>query len=491
MEYRTVIDKIDSDKLKNINSSVVSLSVSYHEFIRNLFNFLKSNPKKLEQYEKIKKWIKPLSNTAYCGSYDCIFGASFFDVNNIMTLRMSRCGEEDNLLNYYETARKLNKLKGEVPNFAYCYGFFQVNHPLFLKDGVIQTNEENVCGNTVINFSTSPGSTVFLCEEHVEGKTLEEFIESEENWGTINFLIQFHKIMYQILYPLHIANEKYNFIHGNLRMDNIYVKELSTPTVFQIDEENYFETDYVVYLTDFYYADFEGNLTPAYDMLNLLFQILKKNTRNHFFLQNFLTPFYTENIKSLKDVVKANREFYSKIFGDEAKDEKFIIGIAEEYSDIKYSDLLEIIKDPAISICGYYGPEYDIFVPEKYIYKYSNLTYFCEGIYDDLTTLEKMSTRAKRNIELLSNANFEKCIRKDGCEEKLLKSLVNVNDFSKKFLTEIKIATCNQHYEEDEWILNTMSSVQEDLAEKLLEIKYKLSNSLNQKVRDIAENHLN
>ena len=136
-------------------------------------------------------------------------GEEFFENKNrnlkIITIQNYKIIEKaSNLHEAFINLYCINKMRKEIPNFSYCFGY-DFNKKL-------------------------------VYTEMVEGKTFKEWILSPD----FNFR-SFLEILIQILFTLQVAQRKFSFVHYDLTPWNIILKKVKRREVrYYMDEKCYY-----------------------------------------------------------------------------------------------------------------------------------------------------------------------------------------------------------------------------------------------------------
>ena len=123
----------------------------------------------------------------------------------------------------------LNSLRNIIPTFIWTYGFTTCNLPIFRefkgKDVIVSACTQNVKQHN--------DDYIGLVIEYVEGKSLGEYIVLSEITE-----LKILSLILTVLYSIKYANAMYEFVHWDLHVDNIMMRELESESYIYLPSEN-------------------------------------------------------------------------------------------------------------------------------------------------------------------------------------------------------------------------------------------------------------
>lgn len=212
--WQKILNEIKPLKYDNISIKQIQYELQ-EEFIYNYFKEFSDLPivkfPSLRKLNRRRTWAENLAimmllskNGVY--SYDDkIFETQIFDVENC----------NDQLNNIFIGIRVINNICREIPNFTFTY---------------------------YLNFFKHFSSYT----EYIEGIPIDSFL----NFNPEKFV----EIFTQIYLSLQLAYERYNFIHGDLKPENVIIQELENPIsiTYRLSTRVFsIETRYVVVIKNF------------------------------------------------------------------------------------------------------------------------------------------------------------------------------------------------------------------------------------------------
>ena len=165
----------------------------------------------------IKRYIHNLKKIGEESKYGYAFTADFIHANDAFVIKTPKDRKNDNLLHelivgLYGT----NKLRKDIPNFAYIYGGFKCS-PMLLNNN----NVESWCKRINKTNKTNKSNDVnYILYENINPSIL--FYDYLETCSTDDFLNMF----LQILYALNYANKTVDFTHYDTKGDNILIRTI-------------------------------------------------------------------------------------------------------------------------------------------------------------------------------------------------------------------------------------------------------------------------
>jgi hypothetical protein len=168
---------------------------------------------------------------------DGIFSEYFGkDFNNERSLFVIHAGDRDSNIGLTNEAivglYALNELRDFFPTFQYIYAAFRA--PAFIDGEPLRD------GNYY--------STYTLVETLEECRPLDEWIEEYGDEGDFEKI--FALVLFQVFAAIGFANKKYGFSHNNLKMSNIFVRNVRKKTTL-IFGKFMVETEYIVKIANF------------------------------------------------------------------------------------------------------------------------------------------------------------------------------------------------------------------------------------------------
>jgi hypothetical protein len=164
--------------------------------------------------ERIREWIRDLKQIGQESVEGIAMRASLKDPkedpshklqNNIFVIKAPRNPNNMELLHEMFVGLQLNKLRSEIPNFAYVFGGFKCAPPIIDK----KTKEVELwCSNTenVVNY--------VIYENIVPSISMDDFSKK-------CIFDQFCNRLFQLCYSIDLANKKFDFTHYDLHAGNV------------------------------------------------------------------------------------------------------------------------------------------------------------------------------------------------------------------------------------------------------------------------------
>lgn len=190
--------------------------------------------------QRIRKYIKAgkeSKDEKSRGSYS--FEAAFGDGSNDFVIKASKRSHPDwdNTLHECIVGMfGLNKLRGDIPNFAYIYGAFMCSPPVIDEHGKVLS----WCGY-------SEEKVPYVVYENVSSTTLSDALASMDSLTFLNILLQ-------ITFALRRAHAEIKYTHYNLRARAVFIKNMITSaSIKYITDrgEEYLRTDKLAMITDY------------------------------------------------------------------------------------------------------------------------------------------------------------------------------------------------------------------------------------------------
>ena len=213
----------------------------------------------------------------------------------------------------------LNKLRKDVPNFAYIMGAFKCSPPIVdsdTKDVVAWCNTTQNAVNYVIYENIFPGQDL---ESYIkQGCTFDQWLG----------------YYLQILYALKLANEKVGFTHYDLHYNNVILRDLggqvmAIPYITEEGRIQYLLTDKVATMIDYgmsriqignenfgvynltHYSVFPDRAFPLYDAYKLLgFSMygMNENNQQDCFEKAAIIMQFFNNTETAQDIITKQRK---------------------------------------------------------------------------------------------------------------------------------------------------------------------------------------
>lgn len=142
-------------------------------------------------------------------------------------LKKRENSEKDDIKHEYKVGLLLNNLRDIIPNFVSTIAYFKTNDS----------------SKHVLPCAKKP------TKHDVNKYILVEMIDGSHVSQQLKLSIQF-KLLMQIAFALHIAQEKYKFVHYNLHRGNVIIRKLGKNVLIKYDNY-YLETDVIAVIIDF------------------------------------------------------------------------------------------------------------------------------------------------------------------------------------------------------------------------------------------------
>jgi hypothetical protein len=273
--YMVNFFRIDDPRIKSSLDSELTLLPSVHDDLKCVVEASLYVP------ENSMVTVRQLARTTFSNlkrigresTVGYVFASDFHGEHNIFAIKTAKeaaVGETDDLIHevfiaFYCT----NKLRLQIPNFMFIYGYFSCSY-------ISEPNDV---------WCRSSGNSLYLLMEYVPGVTLVDFVYS----STVK-VSQFMQVYIQVLGALALAYEEYQFTHYDLHTGNVIVRSFDADVAVPVSTPfgmQYLSTRLVPYIIDFglshivYKGEsfgpigFEGygienNAFPMYDALKLL-----------------------------------------------------------------------------------------------------------------------------------------------------------------------------------------------------------------------------
>ena len=186
----------------------------------------------------------------------------------------------------------LNHLRLFIPNFQFILGIWEDDTP-YIKRGMMKFGDPLGWNDSVI--------TDYIAYEDIPGITLKQYLD--RNLQVAHDDIVF--ILWQLCHALKVAHERYNFIHGNLHLNNIIIRpEASRFQCVHRDTGYDLNFNFIATITDYSQSSCRYNNVNYHhnskqvdiltDMKNLFIKI-KERYPNNDFITMILDEFDTYN----------------------------------------------------------------------------------------------------------------------------------------------------------------------------------------------------
>lgn len=142
-----------------------------------------------------------------------VFNGFYYMDNNLVLKTVQQKRSNSILVHEYYIGLYMNEMRKYIPNFMYTYGLFKCGT-------LIPEDPKSLCETT--------GDTNFLLLEYIKGESLLEYVKNKS-------LKEIYTVLFQIVASLHMANEKFGFIHKDLHAGNIIIRPLKHKTYIKYD----------------------------------------------------------------------------------------------------------------------------------------------------------------------------------------------------------------------------------------------------------------
>ena len=149
---------------------------------------------------------------------------------------------------------RLNTLRALIPNFVFTYGCFPHTDRLELKPPY---NIDKVTGNDYVD----------TLLEYVPGSTLHSRMKNCHYKWILNIYLQ-------VVSALEIAHQQYHFVHHDLDLNNIIIRDYDIPVIIDLEFATLLAGDDLFYI-DTSYSNI-GFDSPTIDPLSLLRNIMNE-----------------------------------------------------------------------------------------------------------------------------------------------------------------------------------------------------------------------
>jgi len=212
---RENLHNLNSEKLKyyNVNQFFNEDALKTTMCTLNSLFYTKINDDNYHT-EIIKRYINNLQKIGEETAYGYAFTADFMNADNMFVIKTPKNSKNDNLLHelivgLYGT----NKLRKDIPNFAYIYGGFKCS-PMLLYNN----NVESWCKRS--KHSNKNDVNYILYENINPSISFYDFLETCSPDDFLNMFLQ-------ILYALNYANKTIDFTHYDTKGDNILIRTIT------------------------------------------------------------------------------------------------------------------------------------------------------------------------------------------------------------------------------------------------------------------------
>lgn len=161
-----------------------------------------------------------------------IIRATFFKIPVILKISMSRglykqnqnerqenfeyALQEELRREFYLGVIEINKLRNKIPNFCMVYAMFSCGRPFITENNIVLCDQEKY-------------QNIYTIYEEVKGIVFSDFIH--EKVSTKSYSKDLVSIFAQIYLALYTAYEECKFVHNDLSMNNIIIKELDSSKI--------------------------------------------------------------------------------------------------------------------------------------------------------------------------------------------------------------------------------------------------------------------
>jgi len=187
----------------------------------------------------IKRYINNLEKIGEESAYGYAFTANFMNADNMFVIKTPKNSKDDNLIHeliigLYGT----NKLRKDIPNFAYIYGGFKCS-PMLLTNNDNRVKLESWCKQSKRSKRSKQSNSNdvnYILYENINPSI--SFYDYLETCSTDDFLNMF----VQMLYALNYANKTIDFTHYDTKGDNILIRTIDDiRELNNFGYENYFD----------------------------------------------------------------------------------------------------------------------------------------------------------------------------------------------------------------------------------------------------------
>lgn len=330
--------------------------------------------------ERIREWIRDLKQIGQESVEGIAMRASLKDPkedpthklqNNIFVIKAPRNPNNMELLHEMFVGLQLNKLRSEIPNFAYVFGGFKCAPPIVDK----KTKEVELwCSNTenVVNY--------VIYENIVPSVSMDDFSKKCS-------FDQFCNRLFQLCYSIDLANKKLDFTHYDLHAGNVLnrttnYKQFYIPYLTEKGVREYLLTDGIATIIDYGishitydgvgYGDYSRQDFQVFPdrsfPISDIYKFLLMNMRTMYFSRNdecfgkcrTLLAFFN-NQESAEDIIAGQDAAYfylpynQKTAGVKIMDfARYMRMVCEEY---EVENFIHDVPQPGIKIMGCDDPE--------------------------------------------------------------------------------------------------------------------------------------
>ena len=316
---------------------------------REIFSLKKLNTKEIDigeindNYDFLKKVQKAVEFKI--GKKDIGHREEFFQNKNrsINTVQINEYKIIEKTANLHEAFVNLyciNKLRKEIPNFSYCFGY---------------DSEKEI-----------------VYTEMIQGDTLKEWLISDK----FNFRV-FLDILVQILLALEVAQQRFGFVHYDLTPWNIILKKVDRrEVIYNINSEVSYSVkttlipvlidtgrSHVVY-KNYHYGEINSlKKTTIQDVLNILSYSIYELVNLEKLPENL-----PKNLITLANFISGSRYRKKQFFlsGKNGVGElKYFFGKSRKYSEIIYSDKYDLERYTPLDLVHYISEKFGVLINKK------------------------------------------------------------------------------------------------------------------------------
>lgn len=220
---------------------------------------------KISPQQRARRWIDRMSKIG-SGQQGTAFESDFDNSEDVFVVKVAEEGREEEMIHEFFIGLHLNAMREHVPNFAYLFGGFNCAPPVLEHRGLINNTDLTIgldFNHKDQNIGSEEKSAVTWCtlwqknkinyilyENIAPGVTLSKYSK------TCTFEKWLDKYL-QILYALHVANEKLGFTHYDLHGSNVVIrgiedsKEVYIPYKTEKNGIEYLKTDGIATIIDY------------------------------------------------------------------------------------------------------------------------------------------------------------------------------------------------------------------------------------------------
>jgi len=212
-------------KLKDITKTKF-MNAEYMNIIQSMFSiiFIQNSQKNIQIMKlnhTIVNWFTRISLLKNSKN-NSIISADFKSISDLFILKTLNSDNtnviypnKNLLVEYFIGTYVINRLRETLPNFVFTLSIF--------KCDVIPNGNDNIQNFCVDQYSNRPASN-YLVLERIPGDTMDVFINNAFNEYS------FYSYFIQTLFALDYAQSKCEFIHNDLHVKNIILRDIDTST---------------------------------------------------------------------------------------------------------------------------------------------------------------------------------------------------------------------------------------------------------------------